>query len=89
MNNINQTFNAAMDKLKEDVKNEVSNAYKQGAKDGTILTCATIYRVLEMTKLSKDNILFNILKDLAARQGCEDLSAKAKELEVKNEENKT
>jgi 2-hydroxy-3-keto-5-methylthiopentenyl-1-phosphate phosphatase len=88
MDNVNQTFNAAMDKLKEDVKNEVSNAYKQGAKDGTILTCATIYRVLEMTNLSKDNILFNILKDLAARQGCEDLASKAKELEVKNEKNK-
>ena len=66
-----------MNTLKDNVKEQISIAYKQGAREGAVLTCAILYDVISQTNLSKDHGLYMILEELAKNNGCEDLAAKA------------
>jgi hypothetical protein len=69
-----------MNKLKDMVKEEVNKAWKDGFSNGTILTCATLYKTFSLVGLESSNLLFTILKDIAKSQGCEDLEAKVAEM---------
>ena len=62
-----------MSKLKDMVKEEVNKAWREGFSQGTILTCATLYKTFSLSGLESGNVLFAILKDIARGQGCEDL----------------
>lgn len=73
MDKIKEVFNT----LREDVKKQVADAYKQGAREGAVLTCAILYSVISQTNLSKDHGLYLILNELAKNNGCEDLAARA------------
>jgi hypothetical protein len=69
-----------MSKLKDIVKEEVNKAWKDGFSQGTILTCATLYKTFSLAGLEGSNVLFAILKDIAKGQGCGDLEAKVAEM---------
>ena len=61
--------------LKETLKKQVQEAYTAGAREGAIITASTLYTVFTNIGLEKDNILFDILRDIAKRNGCDDLDA--------------
>ena len=69
-----------MNKLKDMVREEVNKAWKEGFAQGTVITCATLYKTFTLAGLEGGNILFSILKDLAKTQGCEDLEARVAEM---------
>ena len=59
--------------LKETLKKQIQEAYITGAHEGAVSTAATLYTVLVNLGLEKDNIIFDILRDIAKRNGCNDL----------------
>lgn len=73
--------------LKDTLKKQLQEAYMAGTREGTLITVSTIYTVFANMGLEKDNILFDILRDIAQRNGCNDLESytiKIKE-EISNE----
>lgn len=69
--------------LKETLKRQIKDAYMEGVQEGAVITSATLYTVLINMGLEKDNIIFDILRDIAKRHGCEDLENYA--LKIKEE----
>ena len=69
--------------IKEEVQKQIKEAYMEGAHRGSVTTCAIIYTTMRTMGLEEDNFLFDILRDLAKRHGCEDLAATAEELRAK------
>lgn len=69
------------EKLRAKMEEQIQKAYKDGVKTGAIVTCATIYQTFERVGLEKDNILFEILSNLALQNGCADLTAYIKEIQ--------
>ena len=69
--------------LKDAVQKQIKEAYMEGAHQGAITTCAIIYTTMRTMGLEEDNFLFDILRDLAKKHGCEDLAATAEELRAK------
>ena len=62
------------DKAKELLKETMTSVWKEGYEEGTITTCAILYKTLLNAGLEETNILYLILKDLAATFGCQDLT---------------
>ena len=77
--------NEIFDKLKDGIKQQIQEAYTQGAHEGSIATAATLYSIMLSIGLEEDNIFFDILKDLAKRHGCEDLKAYLENLNTNKE----
>lgn len=73
------------EQLMKDMRNffqeEVKNAYLEGAHQGAITTCATIYATMRAAGLEEGNFLFTILKDCAHMHGCEDLEGVIQKLQ--------
>ena len=63
--------------LKDSLKKQLQEAYIAGAQKGALAAVSTIYTVLVDMGLKKDNILFDILQDIAQRNGCNDLESYA------------
>ena len=74
-----------IDGLREMVHKQISEAFLEGAHQGSITTCAVIYSTLLTAGLEADNFLFNILKDLAKQNGCENLHEVAERLRNRTE----
>lgn len=66
--------------LKDAVQKQIKEAYMEGAHQGAITTCAIIYSTMRSCGLEEENFLFDILRDLASKHGCEDLKAAAERL---------
>lgn len=62
------------DKVKELLKETMTSVWKEGYEAGTLTTCAILYKTLLNAGLEETNILYLILKDLAATYGCQDLT---------------
>lgn len=77
--------NKAFEQLREAVSKQVQDAYKEGARQGAIGTAAILYNIMESIGLETDNILFDILRDIAKRNGCEDLPQRVKEMKEKQQ----
>lgn len=67
--------------LKDLMREQMKEAYMEGAHHGSVTTCAVIYRTMEAAGLEEDNFLFLILKDLAKQHGCDDLVEVADKLQ--------
>jgi hypothetical protein len=78
--NKEKALQASTDKLKEMIMAEIEQSWKEGYKNGTIITCATLYRTLKIAGLEETNVLYDILKDMAKKQGCEDLPSYIKNM---------
>ena len=76
------------DELKEKFKKQVQEAYRTGANEGAISPAFIIYDFLVQLGLEKSNIIFNLLKDIAKKHGCEDLDEYAKKIKQNNDEPK-
>ena len=74
------------EQLKNNIKKQLDEAYKEGVKQGAIITAATIYKVMKLTNLEETNIFFQILCDIAKRNGCDDLASYVKALGDNKEE---
>ena len=61
------------DKVKEFLKETMTSVWKEGYEAGTVMTCSILYKTLLNAGLEETNILYLILKDLAATYGCQDL----------------
>lgn len=72
-------------KFKENFLQQIKDAYMEGAHQGAILTTAIIFTTMRKAGLEEDNILFDILKDIAKTHGCEDLPTYAKEFQKEND----
>ena len=75
-------FNTLQNKIKEQVK----DAYLAGAREGTLMTAATMYGIFNNMGLPKDNIVFDILRDIAHKNGCDDLEVYFEKVKIKTEE---
>lgn len=71
--------------LKDTLKKQLQEAYIAGTREGALITVSTIYTVLANMGLEKDNILFDILRDIAQRNGCNNLESYA--VKIKEEIN--
>lgn len=63
--------------LKNTLKKQLQEAYIAGTREGALVTVSTIYTVFANMGLEKNNILFDILRDIAQRNGCNDLESYA------------
>lgn len=68
------------DKVKEVLKEAMTSVWKEGYEAGTLTTCAILYKTLLNAGLEETNILYLILKDLAATYGCKDLTEYMKDM---------
>lgn len=75
--------NNLFDGLKDLMREQMKEAYMEGAHRGAITTCAVIYQTMKAAGLEEDNFLFLILKDLAKQHGCDDLAEVADKLQSK------
>ena len=64
------------EELKKNVHKQLMEAFKEGAKEGAIMTCVTIYRVMKTWGLEETNLLYTLLKDIAKQNGCDSLEEK-------------
>ena len=71
--------------LKDTLKKQLQEEYIAGTREGALVTVSTIYTVLTNIGLEKDNILFDILRDIAQRNGCNNLESYA--IKIKEEIN--
>lgn len=69
--------------MKEMLREQVKEAYMEGAHQGSITTCAILYQTMKVAGLEEGNLLFELLKDIAKQHGCEDLPAVAEKLQTK------
>lgn len=72
--------NNLFDGLKDIMREQMKDAYMEGAHRGSITTCAIIYATMRTAGLEEDNFLFFILKDIAKQHGCENLEAEAEKM---------
>ena len=72
-------FGKNMHALETIVREQIEIAFKEGTKVGELNTAVTLYIVLRNIGLETDNIIFDMLKDIAKNAGCDDLEAKAQE----------
>ena len=72
--------NNLFDGLKDIMREQLKDAYMEGAHRGSITTCAIIYATMRAAGLEEDNFLFLILKDIARQHGCEDLETEAEKI---------
>ena len=75
--------NNLFDGLKDLIREQLKDAYMEGAHYGAATTCAIIYQTMKTAGLEEENFLFYILKDLAKQHGCEDLFALAEKMQNK------
>ena len=75
--------NNLFDGLKDLIREQLKDAYMEGAHHGATTACAIIYQTMKTAGLEEENFLFYILKDLAQQHGCEDLSALADSMQKK------
>ena len=75
----NTEFGKNMHALETIVREQIEIAFKEGTKVGELNTAVTLYIVLRNIGLETDNIIFEMLKDIAKNAGCDDLEAKAQE----------
>ena len=73
MEDMKKEFDALIADTREIVKEQIKEAFLDGAKAGAIGVCRTLYETFIAAGLEADNILFLILKDIAKTNGCEDL----------------
>ena len=73
MEDMKKEFDALMAETKQIVKDEIKNAFLEGAKAGTVSTCAILYETFTKAGLEESNVLFALLKDIAQHNGCPDL----------------
>lgn len=73
MEDMKKEFDALMAETKQIVKDEIKNAFLEGAKAGSVSTCAVLYETFTKAGLEETNILFTLLKDIAQQNGCADL----------------
>ena len=73
MENMKKEFDALIADTKEIVKEQIKEAFLDGAKAGAIAVCRTLYETFTAAGLEADNVLFLMLKDIAKTNGCEDL----------------
>lgn len=66
--------------MKAELQKQIQDAFKEGARNGAVSTCATLYATMQIVGLEEDNLLFTLLKDIAKKNGCEDLPAVAAKL---------
>jgi hypothetical protein len=64
-------------------------AFKEGTRAGELHTAVTLYIVLRNIGLETDNIIFDMLRDIAKNAGCDDLEAKAQEFKNYKPKDKT
>jgi len=76
------------DELKEKFKKQIQEAYLMGANEGAISTAFIIYDFLINLGLEKSNIIFNLLRDIAQKHGCENLDEYAKKIKQNNDKPK-
>lgn len=82
-------FGKNMHALETLVREQVEMAFKEGTKAGELNTAVTLYIVLRNVGLEADNIIFDILKDIAKNAGCDNLEAKAQEFKNYKPKDKT
>lgn len=82
-------FEKNMHALETVVREQIEIAFKEGTRVGELNTAVTIYMVLRNIGLEKDNIIFDILRDVAKNAGCDDLEAKAQEFRNYKPKDKT
>ena len=70
-----QELNSDIFSLRNAVKEQMAEMYMEGAKAGAISTVSTLYSVLETLGLPESNILYDFLRDIAKKNGCDDLKA--------------
>lgn len=75
LNEQKESFDTNLKNLKEMVNEQVKKAWKEGYSQGAIITCATLYKTFMKHGLDENNILFVILKDIAAANGCNDIKS--------------
>lgn len=75
--------NNLFDSLKDLMREQMKEAYMEGAHQGSVTTCAVIYQTMRAAGLEEDNVLFLILKDLAKQNGCDNLAEVADKLQSK------
>lgn len=68
-----EDMNAAMDQVKATIKEQMNKVWREGYSTGAVTTCAILYRTFANAGLEKTNIIYTILKDMAASEGCQDL----------------
>lgn len=79
--------NEYITKFSAEIRAHIEGAYRDGIKQGTVTTCAIIYQTFSRAGLEADNLLFDMLRDLAKKQGdCDDLEATVAEIFQSREE---
>ena len=66
--------------MKEALQEQIKKAYMEGANQGAISACAIIYATMSAAGLEETNFLFDMLRDIARKHGCEDLAKVAAEI---------
>ena len=69
--------------MKELVRQQIKDAYLEGANRGAVTTCAILYSTMLYAGLDENNIIYIILKDLASQHGCADLMAEVEKMKEK------
>jgi predicted phage-related endonuclease len=82
---IMDSFNASVEKLKNNIQEQIKEAYLQGSDVGSVTTCAIIYKTMSDMGLEKTNFLFSMLRDIAAAHKCDNLEETVKEMFEKEE----
>ena len=67
------TFGINFIKLKKEFEEQIKKAYVDGSKQGAITTLCLIYDTMEKAGLETTNFLFDLLRDIAKRNDCENL----------------
>ena len=81
----NNKYEEALQAAKEQMKAQIEKTYKAGFADGAKITCATLYKTFLLGGLEKDNIIYDILRDIAKRHGCENLDEEIARMQANNE----
>lgn len=66
--------------LKNLIHEQIEKAFKEGTRVGELNTACVLYSVLSNMGLEKDNIIFDMLRDIARKAECDDIEAEVQRL---------
>lgn len=69
-----------MKQLALQITKEKQEMWRSGFAEGSVTTCAVLYKTLLAGGVEESNVIFLILKDIAAKQGCTDLKKIVEEI---------
>lgn len=71
--------------LRNLIKEQIEKAFKEGTRVGELNTACVLYDVLSGLGLEKDNVIFDILRNIAQRAGCNDIEEEIQRIKSVND----